>query len=130
MKNFVFTGCGGFHGLQGPIQCVRSATTIDDPFVIFDPETRRYDHKMTTPGILIMAVDNLPTEMPREASDHFSVSLMPYVEKLVRLSLPFFFFFFFFLEVKISEGREMLMMRGVFFFGVGCRSSASLRIRQ
>jgi alpha-aminoadipic semialdehyde synthase len=35
-------------------------------------------------GIQIMSIDNLPTEMPAEASQHFSDSLYPYIVELVK----------------------------------------------
>ena len=38
---------------------------------------------MTAPGLMVMAVDNLPAEMAREASQYFGTALYPFVEQLV-----------------------------------------------
>ena len=38
---------------------------------------------MTAPGLMVMAVDNLPAEMAREASQYFGTALYPFVEELV-----------------------------------------------
>lgn len=38
------------------------------------------------PGIVFLAVDNLPTELPREASKHFGDMLLPYLPDIVRSS--------------------------------------------
>lgn len=40
------------------------------------------------PGIQILSVDNLPTEFPLEASNHFSESLLPFVKELVKKMSP------------------------------------------
>jgi hypothetical protein len=42
-------------------------------------------------GIPLLAVDNLPSEFPREASEHFSTKLLPFIPHLVSLNpeLPF-----------------------------------------
>lgn len=43
-------------------------------------------------GVQIMSIDNLPTELPLEASKYFSENLLPYVKLLVRSGVsPFFF---------------------------------------
>lgn len=42
-------------------------------------------------GVVLLGVDNLPAEFPREASTHFSTQLAPFVEALASSdhSLPF-----------------------------------------
>jgi len=39
---------------------------------------------MSRPGLMVMAVDNLPAEMAREASQYFGNALYPFVDQLVR----------------------------------------------
>ena len=39
---------------------------------------------MTRSGLMVMAVDNLPAEMAREASQYFGTALYPFVDQLVR----------------------------------------------
>jgi len=35
-----------------------------------------------TPGVIMLGVDNLPAEFPREASEHFSNKLAPFIAEL------------------------------------------------
>ena len=39
---------------------------------------------MDGPGIQIMSIDNLPTEMPLEASEYFGASLYPFIVELAK----------------------------------------------
>jgi len=39
---------------------------------------------MSRPGLMVMAVDNLPAEMAREASQYFGNALYPFVDQLVQ----------------------------------------------
>lgn len=70
--------------LGGPIDFVKHATTIDKPFFIYNPLTGKNSENIEDDGILINSVDNLPAELPLEASAHFSSSLFPYVTELVK----------------------------------------------
>ena len=59
--------------VNGSIPCNLEATSIDDPTYGFDPKTFEKT-KPFKPGMVdIMAVDNLPNELPRDASDFFGV---------------------------------------------------------
>jgi len=51
-------------------------------------------------GLLVMAIDNLPTEMAAEASSYFGSALIDLVKKLVII----FFFHFFYFEKKKKKG--------------------------
>ena len=57
------------------------ASTIDDPYYMYNPLTTSTD-TIEAPGIQIMSIDNLPTEMPLEASEFFSEALHPVVKLL------------------------------------------------
>ena len=59
------------------------ASTIDDPYYMYDPITNAEHSNVDGPGIQIMSIDNLPSEMPLEASDYFSESLFPFVAQMV-----------------------------------------------
>ena len=59
------------------------ASTIDDPYFMYDPLTDQEHTDVDGPGIQIMSIDNLPTEMPLEASEYFGASLFPFVAELV-----------------------------------------------
>lgn len=62
--------------IGGPIDSTLRATSIADPFFGFDPVTGR-EQPAGTPGtIAVMAVDNLPCELPRDASEAFGLDLI------------------------------------------------------
>lgn len=56
---------------QGPIESTLRASTIQEPFYGYHPgkdEEVEFDHPA---AITVMAIDNLPTELPRDASEGF-----------------------------------------------------------
>lgn len=62
--------------IGGPIDSTLRATTITDPFFGFDVVTGR-EQPAGAPGtITVMAVDNLPCELPRDASEAFGRDLI------------------------------------------------------
>ena len=65
--------------VDGPIACTLKASTIADPFFGYLP----FEHKevsYTHPGsILVMSVDNLPCELPKDASEGFGEMFMEHV---------------------------------------------------
>lgn len=89
--------------LNGSIEMVRQTTNIDEPFFLYDPITEQISHDNATDGldpikrnlVQIMAIDNLPSELPQDASEYFSDHLFPYMAEYVRtngqaLALPHF----------------------------------------
>lgn len=57
--------------VDGPIACTLRASTIADPFYGYDPKTET-ETAFDAPGaITVMAVDNLPCELPKDASEGF-----------------------------------------------------------
>jgi len=70
--------------VDGPIACTLRATTIADPFMGYLPSEHK-EVPYTHPGsILVMSVDNLPCELPKDASEGFGEMFMQHV-------LPAFF---------------------------------------
>lgn len=60
----------------GPIDSTLRATTIAEPFLGYDKATGE-EVKPGAPGsITVMAVDNLPCELPRDASEAFGLDLI------------------------------------------------------
>jgi len=61
--------------IAGPIACTLRPSTIEDPIYGY----HRYDHDecdpMNADAIAVMAVDNLPCELPRDASEGFGATL-------------------------------------------------------
>lgn len=64
---------------DGSIECTHMGTHIEDPVFVYNPFTREAAMGFEGDGILDMAVDILPSELPRESSIAFSEALLPYV---------------------------------------------------
>ncbi|RLD44070.1 MAG: hypothetical protein DRI86_08395 [Bacteroidetes bacterium] len=76
---------------DGSIESTHIGTYIEDPVFVYNPETRKPSMGFEGYGLLTMAVDILPSELPREASIGFSEALSPFVKDLTEtnFSLPF-----------------------------------------
>ncbi len=63
----------------GPIACTIKASTIADPFYGYLP-SKNSEVSYTHPGaIVVMSVDNLPCELPKDASEGFGEMFMQHV---------------------------------------------------
>ncbi len=62
--------------LNGSIPSTTRSSTIDDPYYGYDPITETIDGAFAKNTITVMAVDNLPCELPRESSDDFGKNLI------------------------------------------------------
>ncbi len=69
---------------DGSIEATHMGTFIEDPVFVYNTETREPSMGFEGEGLLIMAVDILPSELPREASIGFSNALSPFVEDLAK----------------------------------------------
>jgi alanine dehydrogenase len=77
--------------VEGAIECTVKSTEPGDPVYAYNPVTGAVVDGHEGPGILMMAVDILPSELPREASVYFSHVLKPFIPAMARcdLSVPF-----------------------------------------
>jgi saccharopine dehydrogenase (NAD+, L-lysine forming) len=67
--------------IKGSIPSTLRAGIIEDPFYGYNPETESEELAFTNPkNITVMAVDNLPNELPHDASKEFGKSL---IEKIL-----------------------------------------------
>ncbi len=62
--------------LNGSIPSTTKTSTIDDKFYGYDPMTEEIVEPFKPSAITVMAVDNLPCELPRDASDGFGKHLL------------------------------------------------------
>lgn len=69
--------------IEGSVQATVKATWPDNPVFIFNAKTGEISDGYKGEGFADMTVDNLPCEFPREASDTFSNSLKPFMEKIL-----------------------------------------------
>ena len=60
--------------IGGSIEITEHISTIDDPFFYYKTEIGR--------GIQVMAIDNLPTQLPKDSSQHFSSCLAPILKEI------------------------------------------------
>lgn len=67
---------------DGSIECTHKGTEIEDPVFVYDPFKRRPEMGFDGTGILVMAVDILPSELPRESSIAFSNALLNYIKAI------------------------------------------------
>lgn len=70
--------------INGPIGCTIRPSTIAEPFYGFSPETGGEVDFRESGAITVMAVDNLPCELPKDASEGFGEMFLEHV-------LPAFF---------------------------------------
>ena len=70
--------------IRGALACTVRATTPDDPTYVYDP-VRDADipGAVVGPGPLVLAVDNLPCEIPCDATSAFGAALLPLLPDLV-----------------------------------------------
>ena len=63
--------------IDGPIPTTIRATTIADPFYDYNRQTGQEEEAFSDPdNITVMSIDNLPGELPRDASEDFGKQLM------------------------------------------------------
>jgi len=65
--------------IDGPVASTLRPSTIDDPIYGYHPETETEIDFKDTKAIAVMAVDNLPCELPKDASIGFGESFAKYV---------------------------------------------------
>ncbi|KAA8534721.1 hypothetical protein F0562_029837 [Nyssa sinensis] len=68
--------------IGGSIEFVNQTTLIDSAFFRYDPFSNSYHHDIDGSGVICSAVDILPTEFAKEASQHFGDILSTFVGSL------------------------------------------------
>lgn len=69
--------------IRGAIEATSRATKPTNPVYVFDTETGKTPDGVKGNGPVILAIYNLPSEFPREASQAFGDALMPFVVDMV-----------------------------------------------
>ena len=65
--------------IDGPVASTIRPSTIADPFYGYDPQTEKKLLLMQKDAITVMAVDNLPCELPKDASEGFGDTFLEHV---------------------------------------------------
>ena len=69
--------------IDGPVACTLRPSTIAEPLYGYNPSTESECAMDDPSGITVMAVDNLPCELPRDASHGFGKEMMAHVIPLL-----------------------------------------------
>jgi alpha-aminoadipic semialdehyde synthase len=70
--------------IEGSIQCTLEGTEPGNPHYVYLAETDSMVYGVEGNGPVIMSVDTLPSELPRESSTYFGNQLMPFAEAIAR----------------------------------------------
>lgn len=65
--------------IDGPVGTTIQPSTIADPIYGYHPQSESLTDYLDSEAIAVMAVDNLPAELPRDASDGFGEAFAKYV---------------------------------------------------
>jgi alpha-aminoadipic semialdehyde synthase len=69
---------------DGSVEITHKGTEIENPVFVYNPKTRTPSDGFKGDGLLVMAVDILPSELPRDSSKFFSEVLWRYVVPIAR----------------------------------------------
>ncbi|MFN5416315.1 MAG: NAD(P)-dependent oxidoreductase [Flavobacteriia bacterium] len=65
--------------IDGPIACTLRPSTIANPFFGYDPITESEVDYTQENAVMVMSVDNLPCELPKDASEDFGNELLTHI---------------------------------------------------
>jgi len=77
--------------IEGAIECTVKCTEPGDPVYVYNPLTGEVTDGYEGEGVVVLAVDILPSELPRESSMDFSAVLREFVPAIARAdyTVPF-----------------------------------------
>lgn len=67
----------------GSIEFMNECTTIDKPFCMYDADQHIDHDSVEGNGILMCSIDNLPAQLPIEATEYFGDRLFPYIWEML-----------------------------------------------
>jgi len=73
--------------VDGSLACTVRETEPGDPVYVYDPATGTASSGFVGDGLAVLAVGNLPSELPVEASAHFGRALRPFIPALAASDL-------------------------------------------
>jgi saccharopine dehydrogenase (NAD+, L-lysine forming) len=68
--------------VNGSVECTEKGTEIEDPIFVYHPASGTYTMGHQGEGVLVMSVDILPSELPRDSSAGFADVLSNYVKAI------------------------------------------------
>jgi len=82
-KNFQLEFIGDIScDIDGSIELTHKTTTRDNPVFTYDPKRKRFIDGYKENGITVLAVDNLPAELPKDSSEDFSKQIRDYAYQI------------------------------------------------
>lgn len=73
--------------IHGSLECTHKASTIDVPAFTYDVDSDTIADGIAWNGPTVMSIDNLPCELPLDASCHFSARLTDYLPAIMAMDL-------------------------------------------
>lgn len=70
--------------IEGAIECTLKATSPDSPLFVYEPNEDKIIDGVKGDGPVILAVDNLPCELPVESSTEFSSVLKRFLPEVIK----------------------------------------------
>ncbi|XP_057296367.1 alpha-aminoadipic semialdehyde synthase, mitochondrial-like [Hydractinia symbiolongicarpus] len=70
--------------LGGSLEFMKECTTIEYPFALYNAEEERDELGVAGDGLLYCSIDNIPAQLPREATDYFGKLLLPWIPEMVK----------------------------------------------
>jgi alpha-aminoadipic semialdehyde synthase len=70
--------------INGAIEFTEKTTSPDNPVFVYNPSNDTIKDGYKGDGIVVMAVDNLPCELPKESSLSFSETLLQFVPDVMK----------------------------------------------
>ncbi|MFH1161296.1 MAG: bifunctional lysine ketoglutarate reductase /saccharopine dehydrogenase family protein, partial [bacterium] len=68
--------------VEGSVECTLKPAKIESPVYVYDPENQTVTDGHHQEGMLMMAVDILPAELPRDASESFGDVLINFIKPI------------------------------------------------
>jgi alpha-aminoadipic semialdehyde synthase len=68
--------------VEGSVECTLQTATIEKPIYVYDPFSETITEGAEKEGMLVMAVDILPAELPRDASENFGDVLINFIKPI------------------------------------------------
>ena len=68
--------------VKGSIELTNKTTTVENPTYTYNLKTSSYQDGCESEGITVLARDNLPSELPKDASGEFSELIREYVYQI------------------------------------------------
>lgn len=69
--------------VNGAIEFTQKTTSPDNPIFVYNPLTDSIQDGYEGDGLVVMAVDNLPCELPKESSESFSKTLLRFIPEIM-----------------------------------------------